>query len=930
MRNRPIAALACLLISTLPVLAGQSAALAPESFRFSARGNYEYRPDPRELMQIIHPLAPARADDYGKLTIKATFPREATPPYLLGFFYDDNNVRSGTTVPKTIGSRSGALSVLIDEREGHRFSKCWVDGEEVWSQDVIAPSRREPVAVDLTGKVTPGKAFELVFGLVEAVDSDRRLPGDVQVQSEGISRLEVDFARYETKSYWGDVSLHWGGDKPSGEPAKWAETIDARPVKLPPSHNGAARRMKVEKSELLDDVDWAWPVVQGIPLAQGDLAAPEMVLSAGQAPVAHQFTPMNRWQDGSIKWALLQFTLNAGNKDESLTLAPAPKPQKPQKPVHPVQVKREGQGRVVTLGNSLVEATLAADHAVLKIAGRRQLPVINAFELYQSVEGQPGTVRWDAVDLRRSTPWQAEAWLSGSLHGPDGTTLERLRLSVTVFADVPYVRLRTTVINQRPGEMATDEYGFRLKPAWSSAEAIVNSSGEGWLLYPGPEATLTSATRYFSHRWPNGLSLTPDTIDFRLFRSGDQRLPRLTTCLGEALTHEVWLAVTPEPVTENAARRFSALVETPPRLDASALLRESRVWGPIPEIGRDEPIYEKVIEGNLAPVLGHGAQEGIRLYGSYNSTLLTNFYWNTLHTLYTVYAMTGERRWFDWAERSVRHQINHLICHEPTEAQPAGGVKYRLDHSGEPTFDIKTQTLDALFDHWQMSGEDEARQLAVGVADFILESSRTRAARNSTSARVQGWGLMFLMRAYRDTLDERYLKEAGEWAQVALKHTHPRRGAYLENPNHVSYPGLSPFKNGILLTGLREFYETTADPGIGALLYQIAWSVYAETYNPNNTEARPNLDYEYSPVPYKRAPMTRLNVGISAGQAYAAAISGDRRLAEIARLGYQGFLEGRPVTTTPCFCYDLPAAIFWNRYNADHTEARHQPLSGAE
>ncbi len=909
-------AIASLLIALPSGLLGKIATLAPEDFRFSSRGNYEYRGDPRGLMQIIHPLAVAKANDHGKLTVSAAFPEKAAPPYLLSFFYDDNASRSGKVEPGTIASRSGALSVMLDEREGHRFSKCWVDGEEVWSQDVIAPSRREPFVVDLTGKVTPGKTFELVLGLEEAVDSDVRLPGDLHVQSEGISRRKgVDFAKYETRSYWGDVSLHWGGEKPPAKLRQWPAEIDFRPVKLFSSPGEALGKMKVEKTELLNDVIWSWPVVQGIPLAQGTLKTPDLLLSSGEAPVAHRLTAMNHWQDGSIKWALLEFTLSSENKDHSFSLTPGKKAQKPDAPAHPVHGIQEKEGSVVTMGNGLVEATLGTNRAALKVAGRDRLPVVEALELYKTVEGQPASVRWEAVDLQRSSPWQAEAWLSGRLYGPDGTVLERLRLSVTIFADVPYVRLRTTTIQQQPGETATNEYGFRLKPAWASSEALVSSSREGWLLYPGPQATLTSATRYFSHRWPNGLSITPDGIDFCLFRSGDKRLPALITCFGEALTHEVWLAVTADPVSEKAARRFSDLVETPPRLDTSALLRESLVWGPIPKIGRDEPIYKKILDGNLAPILGHGAQEGIRLHGSYNTTLLINFYWNTLHTLYTAYAMTGERRWFDWAERSVQHQMNHLICHEPTDNQPAGGVKYRLDHSGEPTFEIKTQTLDALFDHWQMSGEEEARRLAVGVGDFILKSSRTQAAKKAPSARVQGWGLMFLMRAYRDTLDERYLKEAGEWAQEAVRHTHPRRGAYLESPNHVSYPGVSPFKNGILMTGLREYHQVTGDPRIGVLLNQIGWSVYAESYNPNNTEARPNIDYEYSPVPYRREPLTRLNVGISAGQAYAAAISGDRRLAEIARLGYQGFLEGRPVSVTPSFCYDLAAAIFWNRYN---------------
>jgi hypothetical protein len=125
--------------------------------------------------------------------------------------------------------------------------------------------------------------------------------------------------------------------------------------------------------------------------------------------------------------------------------------------------------------------------------------------------------------------------------------------------------------------------------------------------------------------WPRTISpsitdwTTEDGIDFQCFKPGDPRLSAYQTHPGEAKTQEIWLAITPKTPSRDDCRRLAALIETPPRLDTSALIRESQAWGTLPRItAADHPAVYAKIEESLAPYFAN-CKQNVRLFGEYSN-----------------------------------------------------------------------------------------------------------------------------------------------------------------------------------------------------------------------------------------------------------------------------------------------------------------------
>src|SRR5690606_39018258 len=130
-------------------------------------------------------------------------------------------------------------------------------------------------------------------------------------------------------------------------------------------------------------------------------------------------------------------------------------------------------------------------------------------------------------------------------------------------------------------------------------------------------------------------------------------------------------------------------------------------WGPIPHIRPESAVNEKLIAASLRP---HFAKPllGARDYGDYQRGILAAFYWNAIHTLYTLYAATGERDWLDWADRSARIQMERYVNRDGSGERQAGGIRSRNRRDG---YNGKLQMVHGLFDYARMNGSQEAALL---------------------------------------------------------------------------------------------------------------------------------------------------------------------------------------------------------------------------
>lgn len=869
-----VALAACEKEASLPV------EISPGQFTFAGQGAYQARRDNRGLFQIEHPLAASRAGDFGEIQTVVHIPRKAKPPYFLSFYVSDNNRND---IP---GKPTG---LMVDTRVGHRFQRCLIDGREVWSRDTCLPDSAVPEMIDITPFVK-GRKFELRLGLIDRVDSSERLPGDRL--ELGAGAFTPEFSRYETRSYWGDVTLHCGA-RPKLSVRDWPDKLNLTRPDFPPQKASAGETLPVEKADLLKS-RWAWPVVQGIPLPESACSRPPRFrLSHNGAEIPVGATELSRWRDGSAKWMLARFTLPPGT-DGEMTLQFS---SGESEPGHPVK----------GAGNGLVELQFEnpSSFRILDSKGRE---AIGGLRLGARVSGRSYAATWEKAKVLSEDAWHAGVLLEGALRDAAGKTFGSCRVEATVFADVPYVRLLTTIRNETAGVSPLQDLILRLQSALNPAE-----SPQGTAILTGPETGVLAAIRYFSNLAPIGIASGANGIECRFV---DAATPSVEFYAGEELTYEIWLAVTDSPVSPQEAGAFAALVETPPRLQTSRLIRETRVWGEMPDADAlKEPRLAAIIEKSLKPYFAN-PRTGARVFGNY-AGFTQNFYWNSLHTLYALYAMTGEREWFDWAERSSRHLMDVLIRHWDASGRRLGGQYHYLREPGvEERFSVRLQNPHGLFDHWQMTGDPRGRELAGGLVRFLMTDEEMKMSARIESARHQGWALFALMRGWNETHDPAILSYAKELVVAAQSHTEPRRGAYVEIHGNLTFRGIVPFMLGNLMSGLREYYQATGDPAAGRLLFKTSWAVFDEMHNPRNTLAAPGIDYEYSPSPYHREsprfkPLTFLSIAVAAGQAYAACISGDASLAAIAEGSWQGFLDGEQAPLTPQACYDLPAALYW-------------------
>ena len=743
--------------------------------------------------------------------------------------------------------------------------------------------------------------------------------------------------KYGTQSFWGDVAIH-AGPPPAADAltCRWEPVLKRENTQFPrvaPAVREQAT-LAVECRKLLSG-PWAWPVTQGIPLPMGALKdTGNMVLYGPKGDaVEARFEPMNRWPDSSLRWVLADFalppkpapayTLEWGSK----VTAPAVTPQNPVRAADDLQ-----------MSNGLIRARWTLDEAgipkAMVITRADDQVVISGQQLYLNFKDKALEPKWTEGSWLSRSAQRAEMQVTGELVAADGERYGTCRLRLALFSGSPLIRLMVTIVNERIDAVPEDEpdhetlkrtrglygnvrpltavvtsYGLRLLVPGAEAR----ETGDGWLTVQGQGGGVTSTLRYFKHIWPVGLECRADGIDIQLFKPGDQRMPTYGTYAGEAKTHEIWLALTARASGADVAANLATCVETPPRLDTSALIRGSDAWGTIPRIGENKHAaeYARIVERYLDPWYANTHQD-IRHYGGYAGN---NFYWNRLHSIYLLYAMTGERKWYDRAERSNRHYMDVCTLNWWPDGSKVG-AKVRNTDKFFAVY-LVHQNPHPLLDHWNQTGDPDGLRLGRANADFIANDEQMRAHTDGKSARQQGWPLMAMVRAWQETGDQRYADQAKHIVEVAINHMERRRGAYLQRHGSCSHLGIVPFMTGILCSGLRQYHFWTGDDRAGIALVQNAEAMFAEMHDPDCSKTLPQIDYYYSPNPYLRGdngktPIAHLNPNIVSAQAYAAYLRDDPKLADVAWRSWQAYMQTSGWTSNSYdFLYDFPAVLYW-------------------
>jgi len=216
------------------------------------------------------------------------------------------------------------------------------------------------------------------------------------------------------------------------------------------------------------------------------------------------------------------------------------------------------------------------------------------------------------------------------------------------------------------------------------------------------------------------------------------------------------------------------------------------------------------------------------IYSAYRGTW-RNMYQEMDYGSYILALLADRRDWFDYAEAYQRHFMDIDICHyhsDPAYIGASHGISPH--HTGHAPHALNAP-LAGLFILYYLTGDPDAREAAVGIADWIYAMN---VGLGAGSGRAVGWPLRSLMIAYENTYNEKYLMAGRQLAEFGLSVLRPRRQFFSEPPATWQYRGGVPIMNSILVAGLIHYWRVTRDEHVGRACVNIAYDMAYDWMSP--------------------------------------------------------------------------------------------------
>ena len=706
-----------------------------------------------------------------------------------------------------------------------------------------------------------------------------------------------------------------------------------------------------------------WPLTVGIPFAAGSVSDPAHVrlLDSENAAVPVQVSVQSRWEDGSIKWALLDFRSD-GRSSYAVEFGRS--------------VHNESKGGVKV--RSVKGAIVVATGAMTVRIPRRQLVLPGVVEVEQAdgttrsfaradgpaaicvVDGAGRVYRSgepDRVAIEASGPERACILIECRHTGRGTKTLMRSILRLHFFRDSRRIRVVHTFVNDGnssefeqirslslnlpvhvgtikgceiagtgttsgPLELAQlqdDQFAIRQR----GEKVSQGRRADGSASIEGAGAAVQLAMRDFWQNYPKGLGVDEDgfrmdvcpDLDKTAYPRGGELEDRLFYYLldgryklkrGVAKTHEFWVSYAPDAEPLHG-------VQNPPlyRIPLS-VLNNSKASIPLPPKDPSPyPPYEVWVEGarkayaadrissQAYGMLNFGDWFGERKYN------WGNMEYDTPWCFLQEFLRGGEADFFRWADEAARHLVDVDTNHASEGATPidsqyihsvghVGGYYpdgYRESAMFTGWTTVSHTWVEGLFLHALLTGDsrshDSAVQVSQNLAGEILNDY------DFTNCRDSGWHLIHLFAAYRATSRRVFLnaahiivdrvlerqRDSGGWDRLMVPgHCH------CDPPRHTGNAG---FMVGILMVGLKRFYDATGDEKVADSITRAAAYCIDRMWVPERATFR------YTCCPKSALP-TGIDVPILKGVGAAYQFTGEERFKEVLEAGIQTAIKRPP------------------------------------
>ncbi|HOW69100.1 MAG TPA: SUMF1/EgtB/PvdO family nonheme iron enzyme [Phycisphaerae bacterium] len=598
----------------------------------------------------------------------------------------------------------------------------------------------------------------------------------------------------------------------------------------------------------------------GFPLPEGRIqdGASLRLVKADGAVVPMTARALSKWEDGSVRWALLDFAGEAGQplQVEVSGEGPVASPLAP-------GLRFQQTGDVVTIDTGRIVARLTPADLVQRVTIREHgsgdgSPVLGRMSIEAQVdaEGVPLSLRAlaaERIEVEESGEQHATVRLSGWLGDVNGRkSALGYELRVLAAAGCGRLGLLLTVTHLAPRRQPFDEpapvirvadLAVRFVPGGAPARVLVGTEQEA-LVLPAAERTevlqaddLSYAVRqpggkdYQGRRHPGWLAVELDegwcTLGLRHFW---QNCPKSLLVTAGAVGVRLWagdkpfeweagLAKTHELVIECAATPPAQVVLDPLRITmppawmcgteaAGGILprtREVIALLPYWECWRDSAMRAWL---NAMPFgmrdfgdayMG-GPYKGKNAYADLEYDVHLNFMFQ--------YLRTGETWYVDAAEPMARHQADIDVNHHSGHPW-----KHSPQHTTTEA-DLGHVFVRGMLLHHLLTGERRSLEVAMRVGDWI--AGNLERGQGTGNERQIGWSLYALTGLYEVTREPRYLRAAEALCHRLIAGQSPTGKFAIRWDNRIA------FFNGIAMNGMLSVQELNGDPQLAEGILKVA------------------------------------------------------------------------------------------------------------
>ena len=479
----------------------------------------------------------------------------------------------------------------------------------------------------------------------------------------------------------------------------------------------------------------------------------------------------------------------------------------------------------------------------------------------------------------------------------------------------PTGKIGGTGVDLRKGASVLQRQDYEYSLLEGKTEVAKGNRHAGDLELRGVQGSVSLASRDFWQNYPKGLMVDREGMTIQIcppigkddYPKGGELEDRLFYYLldgsyklkaGVSRTHEFWFSFG----GQSSRSRFSSLVQVPPLYSVSLdAFNKSRAVTQLPDKSPSPyPDYERWVAS--ARTAYAEDREMSRAYGMLNygdwfgerTYNWGNMEYDTPWCFLQEFLRGGHPDFYTWAEEAVRHLVDVDTCHHNGDAAGSqyihsvghvggyypDGYRERAIFGGRSS--VSHTWVEGLFLYHLLTGDDRALQGAMGASDLLVGDMLNHY--DFTNCRNSGWHLIHLSAAFKATGRRVYLNAARIIVDRVLERQRDTGGwdrlmvpghCHCNPPRHTGNAG---FMVGILMVGLKRFYEATGEKRVADAIVNAAAYCIDEMWVPETKTFR------YTSCPESSVGGTA-DMRILKGVATAYQFSGEKKFLNVLKAG---------------------------------------------